>query len=195
MAKKASVRPQRQKKSDRLISPKASDTAVKIDMMLAPLTKAVDDADRRWGIDRLPELVSVETAGKWGLCLGKLNEAINAEDAEKAAQWAGAAIRGLALMEAEAAAGGALRASEDVWEVELNGVVYGIMRDGRAWQSIKEQRPDLRLVTLREVAVAIEWWAEHGLGKMQAAVQDAFPAAEVIRSNPGGSLEDDIGEL
>lgn len=187
-------KPVRQKKSDRLISPKASDAAIKIDMMMAPLTKAVADADIRWGIDRLPELVSVETAGKWGLCLAKLNDAIDAEDAEKAAQWTGAAIRGLALMEAEAAASGALRASDDVWEVELNGAVYGIMRDGRAWQTIKEQRPELRLVTLREVAVALEWWNEHALGKMQEAVKAAFPASEIIRSNPNDCLEDELGD-
>jgi len=188
-------RPERQKKSDRLTNPAASAVAIKIDMMMAPLTLAVDEADRRWGIDRLPELVAVDTAAKWGLTLAKLSEAIDAEDAEKAAQWTGAALRGLAFMEAEASAGGALRACSDVWEVELNGVVYGIMRDGRAWQEIREQRPDLRLLTLREVAVAVEWWSEYGLGKMQAAVADAFPAAEVIRSRPGGSLEDDIGDL
>lgn len=188
-------KPVRQKKSDRLISPVTSDAAIQIDMMMAPLTKAIADMDRKWGIDCLPELVSVDTAAKWGLCLSKLNAAIDAEDMEKAKQWTGAALRGLALMDAEAEASGALRASLDVWEIELNGTTYGVLRDGRSWETVRERLPHLKLVTMREVAVALEWWHKHGLGAMMRAVDDAFPKAEIIRSNPDRSIDEEIGDL
>jgi len=183
-------RPVRQKKSDRIITSAASEAAIRIDMMMAPFTKAIAEADKKWGIDRLPELVSVDTASKWGMCLAKLNAAVDAEDVEKATQWTGAALRGLTLMDAEAEASGAIRASLVVWEVELNGTTYGIMQDGRSWETLKEQMPHLKLVTLREVAVALEWWHKHGLGTMMRAIEDAFPKAEIIRSKPDGSLDD-----
>ena len=193
MAKKSPPRrPTRQKKSDRLIAQKASASAIQIDMMLAPLTRAMAETDRKWGVDYLPELVSTDTAAKWGMCCAKLNEAIDAEDVEKATQWLGAAMRGLAVMDAEAAASGALRASLDVWEVELNGTVYGIMQDGRSWETLKQQRSNLKLVSLREVAVALEWWREHGLGVMMRAVEDAFPKAEITRSSPQKPFDDAI---
>ena len=89
-------KPTRQKKSDRLISPKSSEAEQKIDMMLAPLTRAIDLADRKYGIDVLPELVEPATAAKWAVCLTRLNEAVDAHDVDEAVKWVGASIRGLA---------------------------------------------------------------------------------------------------
>ena len=194
MAKAGKVKaPQRQKKSDRLTHPKVSEAEQVIDYTLAPLQRAIQQADERWGIDMLPELVSAETAAKWGVCMARLNDAIDRSDVEAATQWAGAALRGLGHMEAEAASRGAHRASTDVLEVELNGVIYGVMKDGRSWQEIQRQRPGVKLVTLREVAVALEWWGKHGLGCMESEVKKFFPAAEIVASRPGGdSLNDEI---
>jgi hypothetical protein len=193
MARAGKVKaPVRQKKSDRLTHPKVSEAEQIIDYTIAPLQRAIQQADERWGIDMLPELVSPESAAKWGLCMARLNEAIDKHDVDGATQWVGASLRGLGHMEAEAASRGALRASADVLEVELNGKVYGIMKDGRSWQEISKQRPGLELKTLREVAVALEWWAKHGLGCMESEVKKHFPGAEIVESRPGDSLNDEI---
>jgi hypothetical protein len=184
-------KPTRQKKSDRLISPKSSEAEQKIDMMLAPLTRAIDLADRKYGIDCAPELVSPETAAKWGMCLSRLNDAVDAHDVEEVAKWVGASIRGLAYMEAEIASSGALRASLDVFEVEDgNGNIFAIMDDGRSWQKIQEQRPDRKLVTRREAAIALAFYQQHAIGIMTEEVRANFPKAEVIAVND--NLNDEI---
>jgi hypothetical protein len=184
-------KPTRQKKSDRLISPKSSEAEQRIDMMLAPLTRAIDLADRKYGIDVLPELVEPATAAKWAVCLTRLNEAVDAHDVDEAAKWVGASIRGLAYMEAEVAASGALRASLDVFEVEDgNGNIFAIMDDGRSWQELDSQYPGRTFVTRREVAVALTFYRQHAIGIMAEEIKQHFPKAEVIAIND--NLNDEI---
>lgn len=184
-------KPTRQKKSDRLISQKATVDEQKIDMMLAPLTRAIDLADRKYGIDVLPELVQPETAAKWGMCLGKLNDAMDAGDIEEVAKWVGASIRGLAYLEAEVAASGALRASLDFFEIDDgNGNIYAVMDDGRSWQELESQYPGRTFVTRREAAVALSFYRQHAIGIMTAEVKQHFPKAEVIGIND--NLNDEI---
>lgn len=174
-------KPTRQKKSDRLISQKATVDEQRIDMMLSPLTRAIDLADRKYGIDCAPELVSPETAAKWGMCLGKLNEAIDEGDVDGVAKWVGASIRGLAYMEAEIAASGALRASLDFFEIDDgNGGIYSIMDDGRSWTQLEDQYPGRTFVTRREAAVALTFYRKHALGIMTAQIKHHFPKSEVI---------------
>ncbi len=150
-----SRRPVRQKKSDRLLHGDQEPNTIMSDYALAPLDRLALDMDRKWGIDMLPELVSAETAMKYGSAMSKLNSSIRENDPAMVRERAEIAMRGLVAMDQEASALGAQRASTDVWEVDIDGEAYGIMRDGRSWQTVKEQRPDLNLVTLREVAVAL----------------------------------------
>jgi hypothetical protein len=94
-------------------------------------------------------------------------------------------------MEAEVAASGALRASLDVFEVEDgNGNIFAIMDDGRSWQEIQERRPDRKLVTRREAAIALAFYQQHALGIMTEEVKAHFPNAEVIAVND--NLNDEI---
>ena len=80
----------------------------------------------------------------------------------------------------------------DVWQVELNGQTIGIMKEGRSWQALQKEMPDLKLWTLREVAVAIQFYAKHGVGKMTEEVKENFPGAEVIGMKAKGSLDEEI---
>ncbi|MGA0807291.1 MAG: homoserine O-acetyltransferase/O-succinyltransferase family protein [Pseudohongiellaceae bacterium] len=92
---------------------------------------------------------------------------------------------------AEVAASGALRASLDVFEVEDgNGNIFAIMDDGRSWQEIQERRPDRKLVTRREAAIALAFYQRHALGIMTEEVKANFPKAEVIAVND--NLNDEI---
>lgn len=193
MAKKAYKRPQRQKKSDRLLHTQRKAAAVQVDYAVAPFTRAMAEADRRWGVDRLVELVSPSTAAKFGKALAGLNEAIDKEEPEAAVTWAGSCIRGLAIMDQEATAAGAQPASQDIWEVDIDGTVYGIMRDGCAWEQIKADRPDLELVTLREVALAVCYYRNTVAYEMEQQVKKHFPSAEVtaIKVRRSGDVPDD----
>jgi hypothetical protein len=54
------------------------------------------------------------------------------------------------------------------------------MRDGRGWRAIKEQRPELELLTLREVALAYKYFREHWMGELEKAAKQSFPEAEMV---------------
>lgn len=156
-----------------------------VDYALAPMDRLALEMDRKWGIDMLPELVSVETAQRYGSAMAKLNAAIDANDPAETKTRAEVVMRGLKAMDAEAEASGASRASTEVWETELNGAKYGVMKDGRSWQTIQDQRPDMKLVTLREVAVALEAWSESVTGGITEKIKDTFgDGAEVVSRQP-----------
>lgn len=183
-------RPKRQKKADRLLHSGQSQNQVMCDFALAPLDRLAIEMDRKWGIDVLPELVSVEMAQKYGSAMAKLNAAIDENDPAVVAARAEVCIRGLQAMDKAAEEAGRSRASMEVWEVEVDGVVYGVMEDGRSWQSIKDKRPELKLVTMREVALALEFYGKHALGIMTEEVRKHFEKAEIISIND--SIEDEI---
>lgn len=191
MAKKP-TRQKRQKKSDRLLYSGISKEEMACDMAVAPMDRLAEHFDTIWGIDRLPELVSPETAAKYGSAMAKLNAALASNDPAEVQLRTEVVMRGLHAMDAEAKRLGAQPASTDVWEVELNGQIVGIMRDARAWKAIKAQRPDLRTVTLREVAVALEFYDQSVAGKATEAVKEAFgDQAEATGFKPGQQELDD----
>jgi len=185
-------RPTRQKKDDRILHKGATANAIKADLSLAPFDKAVRDADKRWGVDRLPELVSTESAAKWGKAMAGLNGAIDAEDPDKVKFWVEVCIRGLEAMDAEAVSLGRPVSDPMIWEHEYEGTVYGIIEDGREWPAAYAKRPGIAIHTMREVAVALH---AHRNGLVDA-VKLAFPGAEVkaVR-RPKADLEDDFDFL
>jgi hypothetical protein len=182
-------RPTRQKKDDRILHKGATANEIKADLSLAPFDKAVREMDKRWGIDRLPELVSVESAAKWGKAMAGLNAAIDAQDPDKVKFWVEICLRGLTAMDAEAVSLGRPVSDPMIWEHEYEGQVYGIIEDGREWPAAYAKRPGIAIHTMREVAVALH---EHRNGLVNAA-KLAFPGAEVkaIRRAPQ-DLEDEI---
>ena len=185
-------RPTRQKKDDRILHKGATANEIKADLSLAPFDKAVRDMDRKWGVDRLPELVSVESAAKWGKAVAGLNSAIDAQDPDKVKFWVEVCLRGLAAMDAEAVSLGRPVSDPMIWEHEYEGTVYGIIEDGREWPAAYAKRPGIAIHTMREVAVALH---AHRNGLVDA-IKLSFPGAEVkaVR-RPQADLEDDFDFL
>ena len=185
-------RPTRQKKDDRILHKGATANEIKADLSLAPFDKAVRDMDRKWGVDRLPELVSVESAAKWGKAVAGLNSAIDAQDPDKVKFWVEVCLRGLAAMDAEAVSLGRPVSDPMIWEHEYEGTVYGIIEDGREWPAAYAKRPGIAIHTMREVAVALH---AHRNGLVDA-IKLSFPGAEVkaVR-RPKADLEDDFDFL
>jgi hypothetical protein len=184
-------RQKRAKKSDRILWSQQSKDSIMCDYAIGPVDEAARQMDRKWGVDRLVELVSVEMATKYGSAMAKLNAAIDANDPEECKLRAEVVIRGLAAMDAEAERLGAQRASTEVWEFELDGVVYAIMKDGRSWPEIKAQRPDVEVLTMREVLLAYRAWKETRAAEFEAAAKQIFPGAEVTDVKIG-PLDDPI---
>ena len=185
-------RPTHQKKYDTLLHGKATQAQVRCDMVLAPFDAAVRAAEKKWGVDRLPELVSVESAEKWGKAMAGLNGAIDAQDPDKVKFWVEVCLRGLAAMDAEAVSLGRPVSDPMIWEYEYEGTTFGIIEDGREWPAAYAKRPGISIHTMREVAVALH---EHRNGLVNA-IKLSFPGAEVAAvRRPKADLEDDIDFL
>lgn len=170
-------RPRRERKGDRLLNPDARKDEIQCDYGVAPLDRVALEYDRKWGIDRLPELVSTDTASKYGFSIGKLNEALAANDPEQTKAWAAVCIRGLHAMDAEAAKLGRKPASGKYIEGELDGWKFGILLDDAEWQTAQDERPDLKFFTIREAAIALRTKMDTG---PIAEIKKAFPGAQVV---------------
>lgn len=175
-------RPKRRPVHDRVLSAAVSAEETACQMALAPFDRAWHEAERRWGIEKLPELVSPETAAKWGAALGALNDAIATSDRAAVTANVSNCVRAVAALEAEAAARGHAPIPPTVWQVEHEGTVYGIVQDIRDWPAAEQALPGAVIVGLREIAVAL-----HAHRNAMAAVPQiraAFPQAEVTAVRP-----------
>ena len=185
------MKPFRQNKHDRLITPGASSAEIAADFAAAPFDKAMRDAERVWGIDRLPELVAPEMAAKFGRAVALLNEALDSGDADKAAAAAANCVKGIAAMDAAARAAGHQPINPDFWEYDLDGFRFVVIRETAEWPAVAAQRPGWSIYSLREVANALKAYGQHVV-----AVKDAFPGAEVVavrtRTENEDLLEDEI---
>ena len=145
--------------------------------------------DLRWGVDVLPELVSPESAAKWGKAMAGLNSAIQDEDADKVKFWVEVCLRGLKAMDEEAFKAGHPLSDPQIWEYEFEGQIYGIIEDGRNWPAAYSSRPNLVIFTMREVAIALH---AHRNGLVEA-VKMNFPGAQITAiADRGKNLEDDF---
>ena len=182
-------RPMRQRKEDRVIHQGATAAQIRCDVCLGPFDQAVREMDRKWGVDRLPEIVAPESAAKWGKAMAGLNDAINSEDSDKVKFWVEVCLRGLKAMDDEALKSGQPISDPMIWEYQYEGQTYGIIEDGRHWPAAYAKRPGLVIFTMREAAIALH---AHRNGLVEA-VKLAFPGAEItgIRDR-GQNLEDDI---
>ncbi len=176
-------------KFDRLLAPGATAAELRCDYAVAPYDHACREAERTWGIDRLPELVTPELAARYGAAMAHLNDCINEGDASKVAAAAANCVKGLAAMDAEARRLGHSPAPADVLQFVHEGVRYGIIRRVEDWPPIAAAYPDLTLVSLIEVGNAL---AAYRQAPVAAAVHAAFPGAVVTASRPATALERDL---
>ena len=167
------------KKFDRLLNPQSSKEEIATELAIAGFDRWVRYVDQKWGVDRLIQLVDADTAHKYGQALGKLNDAINANDAAQARHCADDCIRGMIKMDQLADAAGAVGADASYWEFEVDGVRAAILADEDAWPRVRADRPDLELITLHEVGVYYAQWRKTKLGDMTAEVKGAFPNAKL----------------
>lgn len=175
-------RPRRQHKTDRLLHQDVIREEARCDMAVAPFDNAARLMDRKWGVDRLPGLVPVPMAEKYGAALHALNEALGANDPAAVTANAENCIKGLKAMDAAAEAAGADKANPAVLEYDLDGFRFGILPgDGMDWPAVKAARPDLRFYSLREVGQALKAYADHVLVH---AAKEHFPGAEITAIRP-----------
>lgn len=185
--------PRRQFKEDRLTQRGSTHEEIQCDMALGPLTTATDVMDIKWGVNRLPNLVSVETAQKFGYSCGKLNAAVDAISPADVAAWSGVCIRGLAAMDAEAVAKKAPLANPEIWQMETASGTVCLIRDVAMWPAAQAANPDAIIITLREVANALD--AYKSAMPMVAAIKDSFPGAQIAAIRQRSPLEESLNDF
>lgn len=201
-ASKKSVvkRPVRHMKSDRIVNQKVSVEEQQCDTMLGALAHDTQRMDWKWGIGRLEELVSTETAAKYGLAMARLNEAMDAHCVGDVSKWVESCRRGLVIMDAEALSRGHLALPTDVWEVEAEGIRFAIVKDGRKWQEVSARLPDARIITERELVLALAAYSGSLLSEVVDEARKHFGLASEVTeirtpAIAGANVAEDDGEL
>lgn len=165
--------------------------------MTPHLDETAKEMERRWGVDRLPRLVTPETVARFRHWADKLNAAIEA-GADNVAELAGIVERGWRAMDAEATARGCFPLPPACYSVEVDGHIVEIAQDqthatALIWNARNEGRT-VAVWTLAEVATVLrqhgvahkakEVWpgalvtalpAEHRPGKRKMDVADEIP--------------------
>ena len=151
---------------------------------LRPLDRIAVEMEAKWGVGRLPRLVTPELAAKFGSARDKLNEAIRANDGEAVAKRAAVMMRGWQALDVAATEAGCEALPLRTIGVKHEGRSYVIAWDRADVHKAAKLAPDASLVvTINELLVAYE-----ALRQKIAGVKEAFPGAELTRVSipPGG---------
>jgi hypothetical protein len=98
----------------------------------------------KWGCERLPSLVSPETASLFGSAKAKLDAAIQVNDPQEVVRRAAVMIKGWSKMDAEATERGHRALSPDIWcHTTSTGFKVAVARSNA--DAIKSIRTDKRL--------------------------------------------------
>lgn len=178
-------RPPPDKKFDRLLSPAATKDEIRCDYACAPFERAADEYNRKWGIDRLPGLVSPAMAEKFGRAVAHLNECMNRHAPEETAAAAENCIKGLHAMDREACFAGHQPASPEIWQIEFGGKDLVFIRQADMWQAAQDAVPGCTVYTLAEAAHAL---AQCNL-PLVSDIKAAFPGAQISAVRKATELE------
>ena len=179
------------KRPDRITQPQsignATDEAVY--HALRPLDAVAVEMERRWGVDRLVELVAPETAARFGKVKARLDSAIDENDPEQVAKWAAMMIKGWNALSSEAEAAGAAEVGKGLRIIRHDdGRAFGIAGDqATATAAVRSgDYPNVSIWSLDEVVRVL---ASEEM-RLANSVKDTFPGATVVRA--GRVPEDDI---
>lgn len=144
---------------------------------LRPLDRIAVEMESRWGVGRLPRLVTPELAAKFGSARDKLNEAIRANDGDAVAAKAAVLIRGWQALDKAATDAGCEALPLRTVGVKHNGRAYVIAWDrADVHQAAKLSPAPENVVSVHELLIAYET-----LKAKIDGVKQAFPGAELIR--------------
>lgn len=148
--------------------------------VLAPLDALAHEMEQKWGIGRLQLLVPPEWAEKFHSAFIKLNAAINTGNAVEIRERAEVMMRGWKkLDELATEAGHQPGYTPKVWEVRgPSGRIYAICQT-ELDEKNRSNDPDVRVLTLEEVARIIEAWDADGyITQLRAE----FPGSQIVQA-------------
>jgi len=164
-----------------------SEVAEAIYHALRPLDATATAMEDKWGVDRLPSLVGVDMAARFGAAKAKLDVAIAANDAAEVTKRAGVLLRGWQAMDAEAEQAGAKPMSVSAWTWrDDSDQPHAFVRDEAEARAYAKANPGVSVWSIGEV-VRVAAMFDRETQKIGTAAKAVFPAATVQ-----GRLDDDI---
>lgn len=144
------------------------------------LDHVVVQMDEKWGVDRLPALVSTETAAKFGSARAKLDAALERNDDADVVRRCSVLARGYAAMDAEAERLGreTMKPQAWVWRDE-NGHAHAFVRGSAEAIAYGKEHPGVAVYTMAEISRLARFVKEES-GKLADKVKTTFPGAEVV---------------
>ena len=157
---------------------RASDrVAQKIQAALTELDVCVSGYEERWGVDRLPELVSAETQEKYWRQADKLDSAIDASDVDLVLKYAAGMMRAYTAMQNEARNRGHDELQGTWYECETpDGRVLIVAPSFEESHKAARERPGCIVYAMQEVAAIV---CRDEAGRFVNAVKEVFPVATV----------------
>ena len=180
---------------DRLTAPEAHETPglIACGSVLMPLDEVARQMEAKWGIDRLPGLVSTETAARFGSALEKLERAIDANDPGEVQARADILIRGWKALDREATERGAETLPRESWAFRIGDQPAAIVQNEASAAVVQEMHPGAAVYTLEEIGRLVEL-AINELAPRVAEAKGIWPGAEVadVRMKPAPVQDQEI---
>jgi hypothetical protein len=166
----------------------------KVQSAITDYDKVASEFERKWGVDRLPELVDAELRERFWQTVYRLNVAIDKNDPDEVRRHADAAARGWHALDRAAVAAGALPPSGEGYDARIDETrVLRVCRTIEDATVSQRERPDVVAVSVEEIARIWKIWDERDI---LAQAKQAFPGAEIleVRDKPDGEekLDDEI---
>jgi hypothetical protein len=163
---------------------------------ILPLDRVASEMEMKWGCERLPSLVSPETASLFGSAKAKLDAAILANDPQEVARRAVVMIKGWAKMDLEATETGHEALSPDIWSYTTStGFKIAVARSNA--DALKSIRTDDRLAgvavySMDEIARILEADSY----RLLETVKTTWPEAKITKIRkekaPASEFDDDV---
>jgi len=163
---------------------------------ILPLDRAASEMEFKWGCERLPSLVSPQTASLFGSAKAKLDAAILANDPQEVVRRAAVMIKGWSKMDAEATERGHKALSPEIWShTTSTGFKVAVARSNA--DAIKSIRTDDRLegvavYSLDEIARILEADSY----RLLDTVKKTWPEAKVAKTRkkkaPASEFDDGV---
>lgn len=156
---------------------------------LEPLDRVAVEMEGKWGVGRLPRLVTPEMAAKFSSARDKLDEAIRANDLAAVVAKASVLIRGWQALDQAATDGGHKTYPEAVWSKLHRGTQYTIVLDRADVSKVaKDSKHPATVVTLDELLVV---WDDFQGRRVIEETKTLFPGATVEKAGIT-EMDDDI---
>jgi hypothetical protein len=169
--------------------------ATQIGAIISNVAEHANDMNRRWGFNRLPHIVSIETMKRfktqrtaWELACFECCESMMPADLERMTKVGEAMKRAYAALDAEAQALGRMPAAPGTWEFELPDGTPIVLVRTRAEMGNVEREPKAQVWCLEEIGEIVTRFPQ------LIAVKDQFPNAEVVKMGPSNEAKELIDD-